>query len=135
MKILHFSFVCFLLITFFIQLKAQELFQPLCTIDKMIVEEVERPANMPIGNTCFIATVKTANRTIRDNLYIGYHNCRNESTRPVHSLSITLCFGPDSCGPTHDPNTPFDNVYHIECGVTAGCREGCDVVIEGGGNN
>jgi len=121
MKILKVFFALFLLFTAGEQLQAQN-----CNIG-MHVRESSATASMPEGNECFVATVTSETP---EYLYIGYHHCRKESTEPVTSLRITLCFGPNSCGPTYDSNTTEDNVYYIECGIAGACREGCDVTID-----
>jgi len=121
MKIFKIFFALFLLFTAGEQLHAQD-----CNIS-MHVRESSATASMPEGNECFVATVTSETP---EYLYIGYHHCEEVSTEPVTSLRITLCFGPNSCGPTYDSNTIQDNAYRINCGVIGVCQEGCDVILD-----
>lgn len=132
MKILKVFFSLFLFVAFLGQLKAQDMVLPNwgspssnCDI-WMTFETTSATTNTnPDENPCMKYTVHSA--TPQD-LFIGYDHCRKESEGPVTSLTIVLCFGENSCGPTAE-----DGEYRVDCGVQdIKCREGCDVIIAGG---
>jgi len=128
MKVLKVLFCFFLLMTFFSQLKAQIISPPSrCDIWMTFYESSTTTTSNPDSNYCFVFTVHSSTPKY---LFLEHDHCSEASESLVTSLSSTLCFGPDSCGPTiYAPDA-----YRVDCGVqgTRECKEGCDVIIGGG---
>ncbi len=150
MKILKFFVSIFLFLSLTSQVEAQrgemqplpedvDTYSPPPTYEpqiKMRCRKSTSTATVPPGNYCYVITVTLVDENDMEvgadkaeYLSANYYHCEKVSDTPVTSLNAVFCFGPDSCGPTIDTNTP-DNYYHVDCGVyNSVYREGCDVIV------